>query len=319
MIEHIDSIVSKLRIIVVSLLIIACLFLLSVLLTSIGTASRASQNQSATSSESVIATGTYGSPNAVTSGLSAMVTELGHATSSADKSIGKAARTVGTTLAQGGMFMLRGAYTGVSLAAYGVGASVSAVVGTFNGITGFVSNTAVVSAVIQPSARAQAPIIDPYAPNMYASRQTIPAVAIAAQAQPSAPAPGATWPIHGIITTNFGVPHWPFQPTHTGLDISSGNRSGVIHIKPFKPGTVIEASWSSNGLGNHVVIDHGGGMTSVYGHMYAISVQQGQHVDLGTTLGTEGSTGASTGTHLHLEIRLNGVAVDPRPYLPGNP
>jgi murein DD-endopeptidase MepM/ murein hydrolase activator NlpD len=68
-----------------------------------------------------------------------------------------------------------------------------------------------------------------------------------------------------------------------------------------------------------LVIDHGGGLSSVYGHLYSISVKAGQMVDTNTVLGYEGSTGASTGTHLHFEIRVNGQPEDPKKFIPGLP
>jgi murein DD-endopeptidase MepM/ murein hydrolase activator NlpD len=72
-------------------------------------------------------------------------------------------------------------------------------------------------------------------------------------------------------------------------------------------------------LGNHVIVDHGNGVTSVYAHLHSISVQVGQDVTLDTTLGLEGSTGASTGTHLHFEIRVNGQAANPQQFISGQP
>ena len=133
------------------------------------------------------------------------------------------------------------------------------------------------------------------------------------------PETGPIWPIHGVITTEFGVPHWPFQPTHTGIDISDGKASGITPIHAFKPGVVKEVIHSSAGFGNHVIIDHGGGLTSLYGHMYSTAVKVGQKVDQKTVLGLEGTTGASTGPHVHFEIHVNGVPVDPHKYVDGRP
>lgn len=127
------------------------------------------------------------------------------------------------------------------------------------------------------------------------------------------------WPIRGQVTTLFGVPHWPFQPTHTGMDISSGNASGVTPIKPFRSGMVIEVVHSDYGLGNYVIVDHGKDLTSVYAHLASISVSAGQEVDTNSVLGHEGSTGASTGTHLHFEIRQNGQPVNPQQYINVHP
>jgi len=127
------------------------------------------------------------------------------------------------------------------------------------------------------------------------------------------------WPLNGQITTLFGVPHRPFQDKHTGMDISTGQRRGTAEIKPFKPGIVTEAIYSSKGLGNHVIVDHGNGLTSTYAHLNSINVQSGQPVTKTTVLGYEGTTGVSTGPHLHLEIRVNGVPTDPLQHIPGRP
>ena len=115
------------------------------------------------------------------------------------------------------------------------------------------------------------------------------------------------------------MPHWPYQPTHTGLDISDGQPAGRSEIKPFRPGHVIDIVRSNSGLGNHVIIDHGDGITSVYGHLASIVAVIGQAVDKTTVLGFEGSSGASTGTHLHFEIRVDGQARDPLQFIPGRP
>jgi murein DD-endopeptidase MepM/ murein hydrolase activator NlpD len=142
-------------------------------------------------------------------------------------------------------------------------------------------------------------------------------MATSAPTQPLSTA--VAWPIHGQITTYFGVYHMPYQPTHTGLDISTGRRAGVMPVHPFKAGVVTQVIHSNKSLGNHIVIDHGGGLTSVYGHLYSISVQLGQTVDLNTELGREGTTGVSTGPHVHFEIKQDGVYQNPLKYVPGRP
>lgn len=127
------------------------------------------------------------------------------------------------------------------------------------------------------------------------------------------------WPIHGVVTTLFGVPEWPYQPIHTGMDISSGQPSGVTPIRPYKAGKVAEVVHSAYSLGNHVVVDHGNGLKSVYAHMSVILVSVGQEVNVGSILGREGSTGASTGAHLHFEIRQNGQPLNPQQFISGQP
>lgn len=127
------------------------------------------------------------------------------------------------------------------------------------------------------------------------------------------------WPMHGKITTEFGANDEPFQASHTGIDISSTKPAGVIPVAAFRAGTVVQVIHSSISYGNHVVIDHGGGLTSLYGHLHDTTVTVGQHVNAGDILGHEGSTGASTGPHVHFETDLNGVPVSPRQFLAGNP
>jgi murein DD-endopeptidase MepM/ murein hydrolase activator NlpD len=82
---------------------------------------------------------------------------------------------------------------------------------------------------------------------------------------------------------------------------------------------VIVVIRSNSGFGNHVIVDHGNGLTSLYGHMYATAVQVGQVVDKNTVLGYEGTTGASTGVHVHFEIDLNSQPVNPHLYVTGHP
>ncbi|GAB3499373.1 M23 family metallopeptidase [Flexivirga lutea] len=85
-------------------------------------------------------------------------------------------------------------------------------------------------------------------------------------------------------------------------------------LRSMHTGTVVSTGWVS-GLGIHVTIDYGGGIQSVYGHMSRVEVVPGQRVSRGQLVGRSGSTGISTGPHLHLEIHLDGVAVNPTPWL----
>jgi len=102
------------------------------------------------------------------------------------------------------------------------------------------------------------------------------------------------WPAAGRITQ-------PFRPWHKAIDIA--NRSGGS-ILAADSGVVIVAGWPDNyGYGNRVMIDHGNGYRTLYAHMSRISVRVGQSVKRGDKLGDMGSTGRSTGTHLHFEIR----------------
>ena len=100
---------------------------------------------------------------------------------------------------------------------------------------------------------------------------------------------------------------------HKGYDMAQGCGATIYAAGP---GTVIRsASWGT--FGNAVQIDHGGGVTTIYGHMMwnSLMVSVGTTVVAGTRLGLEGRTGAATGCHLHFEIRVNGVAIDPAPFM----
>jgi murein DD-endopeptidase MepM/ murein hydrolase activator NlpD len=133
------------------------------------------------------------------------------------------------------------------------------------------------------------------------------------------PVGGQTWPIHGRVTTEFGAPDYPYQSHHTGIDITSARPAGTTPVAAFRAGTVTAVIHSYSSYGNHIIVDHGSGLTSLYGHLYSTSVSVGQQVKAGETIGTEGSTGASTGPHVHFEIRQNDVPQNPRRYLPSSP
>ncbi len=129
--------------------------------------------------------------------------------------------------------------------------------------------------------------------------------------------PGAlAWPVDGYVSSPFGYRTHPItgkKRLHTGLDI--GARSGTP-IYAANRGTVIFAGWYG-GYGNAVIIDHGGGLATLYAHQSRIRVSNGAKVNLGDRIGDVGSTGFSTGAHLHFEARENGVPVDPMKYLGG--
>ncbi len=113
------------------------------------------------------------------------------------------------------------------------------------------------------------------------------------------------WPTSGAVTQ---YPSW----YHNALDIANPAEPG---IGAADNGIVILAEYSKWGYGDHVIVDHGGGISTLYGHMQAIYVKPGDKVAKGQIIGKMGSTGRSTGTHLHFEVRKNGAVVDPRPYL----
>lgn len=98
---------------------------------------------------------------------------------------------------------------------------------------------------------------------------------------------------------------------HTGIDISANQGASIIAANS---GTVIMSGWQ-NGYGNTVVIDHGGGITTLYAHCSKLLVSVGKKVNAGDTIAKVGSTGMSTGPHLHFEVRKNGATTDPVKYV----
>jgi murein DD-endopeptidase MepM/ murein hydrolase activator NlpD len=112
-----------------------------------------------------------------------------------------------------------------------------------------------------------------------------------------------------VITRGFNpaIPHW-------GIDCANSQGTPIYAAES---GTVIKASvgtWGG-GYGNHVIIDHGNGITTIYGHLYKVGVSVGQHVERGEGLGLMGTTGNSTGPHLHFEVVVNGKKTNPNKYL----
>jgi len=138
------------------------------------------------------------------------------------------------------------------------------------------------------------------------------------------------WPIDGVITQGFGCTSYPFEPYdptcpshhfHSGIDISTdygtpvhASDGGIVH------NFTMACSWGGGlcGYGRYVVIVHAGGFITLYGHLSGWAVADGIQVDKDTVIGYEGSTGNSTGPHLHFEIDLAGTPVDPLAYLPAS-
>ncbi len=123
-------------------------------------------------------------------------------------------------------------------------------------------------------------------------------------------------PIMGEIdlTSTFGIRSDPFgrgPAMHSGLDFRSNVGDPV---RATAVGTVVAAGWNG-GYGKMVEIDHGSGLSTRYGHLSAIDVKVGQHVRNGQVIGRVGSTGRSTGPHLHYETRINDTPVDPQKFL----
>lgn len=120
---------------------------------------------------------------------------------------------------------------------------------------------------------------------------------------------GLVWPVRGTVTSEYG---YRWGRLHAGIDISA---PAGTPIRAAKAGVVIHAGWMG-GYGNVVIVDHGGGLSTVYAHQSRIGSSEGQSLSQGQVLGYVGTTGHSTGNHLHFETRVNGSAVNPRRYLP---
>src|SRR5277367_756387 len=122
------------------------------------------------------------------------------------------------------------------------------------------------------------------------------------------------WPVEGKVTSSFGEREDPFNGEgafHAGMDISAP--SGTV-VRATADGLVDSAAMVS-GYGREVIIDHGHGVKTVYGHLSGMIVLTGQHVICGQIIGYVGQTGRSTGPHLHYEVRINNVPVNPHKYL----
>jgi murein DD-endopeptidase MepM/ murein hydrolase activator NlpD len=119
---------------------------------------------------------------------------------------------------------------------------------------------------------------------------------------------GFIWPVNGVLTSGFGM-RWGRM--HEGIDIGAPTGTG---IRAVAAGRIIYAGYNSGGYGNLTIIDHGNGLATAYAHQSAIYVGGGS-VSQGTVIGAVGSTGSSTGPHLHFEVRVNGSPVDPMGYL----
>ena len=117
------------------------------------------------------------------------------------------------------------------------------------------------------------------------------------------------------FSSGFGYRADPFHAgaaMHPGIDLSGAYGTAIYATAD---GTVLRAGWNNGGYGNLVELDHGRGITTRYGHMSAILVSAGQHVTRGQQIGRMGSTGRSTGNHLHYEVRIDGRPVNPIPFM----
>jgi murein DD-endopeptidase MepM/ murein hydrolase activator NlpD len=124
----------------------------------------------------------------------------------------------------------------------------------------------------------------------------------------------SVWPVRGWVTSDFGTrldPYTSERVMHAGLDIAGPHGKEVISPSD---GTVVFAGLEG-GYGNVLVIDHGYGIKTRYGHLASIRVKAGQKVKRGETIAALGNTGRSTGPHLHYEVRVNGIAQNPRKFI----
>lgn len=124
------------------------------------------------------------------------------------------------------------------------------------------------------------------------------------------------WPTTGVITSDFGIrvdPVYGGQAYHEGIDIADDYGTQVVATAA---GTVTFAGPTDGGYGNLVEIDHGNGIVTRYGHNSVVLVSPGQQVRQGDVISLMGSTGKSTGSHLHYEVDVNGTPVDPIVFLP---
>jgi murein DD-endopeptidase MepM/ murein hydrolase activator NlpD len=117
------------------------------------------------------------------------------------------------------------------------------------------------------------------------------------------------------FTSGFGVRSDPFNSgaaMHPGIDLAGPSGTPIYATAD---GTVRRAGWNSGGYGNLIELDHGRGITTRYGHLSAITVKDGDRIARGQYIGRMGSTGRSTGNHLHYEVRIDGRAVNPIPFM----
>jgi hypothetical protein len=122
------------------------------------------------------------------------------------------------------------------------------------------------------------------------------------------------WPVRGVLSSGFGVRNSPFTGTpvfHHGLDIVARHGAAVAATAP---GTVVKSAYEAL-MGNMVVVDHGAGYRSIYAHLSSLRVKEGDFVERGEELGAVGATGRATGPHLHYEVRVDGLRVNPGRFL----
>ncbi len=129
----------------------------------------------------------------------------------------------------------------------------------------------------------------------------------------------AAWSTTGVITLEFGQSSG-FQIFHTGIDIANPYSQVGDPINPFLPGKVIYAGEIFWGFGKHIIIDNGNNIQTIYAHLDKIYVYPGEKVTTANVIGGQGETGWATGAHLHFQVNIYGIPVNPRIFLGnGNP
>ena len=131
---------------------------------------------------------------------------------------------------------------------------------------------------------------------------------------------GGTWkwpvPTNRYVSSYYGYRNiFGYEEFHTGIDIPAPQGTAII---ASNSGVVTTARYASTGYGNRVIVDHGGGYKTLYAHCYSLNVKVGDYVSQGDVIAYVGSTGTSTGNHLHFEIRENDVTINPYPYVQNN-
>jgi len=129
----------------------------------------------------------------------------------------------------------------------------------------------------------------------------------------------STWPVQGIVTLEFGVSDFPYQVNHTGIDIADPHGAIGRPVTTFSEGTVSKVMNVNNQYGRYVFVDHGNHIVSQYWHLSKAVAIVGQKVKPGDVIGLEGSTGLSTGPHVHFEIQVYCISVNPHSFIIGNP
>jgi murein DD-endopeptidase MepM/ murein hydrolase activator NlpD len=170
-----------------------------------------------------------------------------------------------------------------------------------------------------PIASAASPTAAVALGQMFASAPVTPPVEVAAAGGVDVPAvapAGGTlvMPAEGRVSSRFGMRVHPItgqQRMHSGMDIAAPTGTPVRAAA----GGVVSFAGSRGGYGNTVIVDHPDGTQTLYAHKHTLGVQVGESVRAGQTIGTVGSTGQSTGPHLHFEVRRNGEPQDPAPLL----